>query len=636
MICGLVESNPLSSHTGLVESVLEESDSAIFLRWRTVSGAWRAYIPACALITRPLPGQVWFFEGTGTYDPEAGERWEISRGERCMPPSPLIIPFLCKNVPGLHEHRAKRWESRLGDLLTESLSMANVHLLADTLGGRLQYQIAERTVLFWQTFIQCLPLIKRMHASARADELAKRMFDHYGNEAYSKLRENPYRLLAFTSFQEADLIAQSMGVQKEDPRRLTAAIDAVMYQSQDYGQLGLQSSELQEAVAELLYIQKNETIAAISRAEKDGQLVRLASEILISEATARQLVFVTDTLATLAHSQNFSARRRRQISIEDAALQTLRYKSSWVRIHSAKLRRTFITSLTEALASQDESFQIIVESSLVEKSLLNKSKNFPVSTSTMALFETAPPGRHTVIWLSSSQSLRSLARALACASGATRFVLVDDGLAVTEKGLVATLLTYSELPSAHLADPDPSNETKEPHAENITGCFLESLEPYRSSAPKKPGNFILRVGSSDFFRALIGLCFQQLKNGPVAVVFANRDDCDFFKARWSNDLSQLPASPFYESLTVTTLDAIESEDVTTVVLPLPLGRSPFPGRPAFRTLKCERFVTVATIDVSSGVSDEINKHISHALLSFSKQLITQAKSRIAGSPDGDK
>ncbi|WP_165914270.1 helix-hairpin-helix domain-containing protein [Pseudomonas sp. IC_126] len=514
--------------------------------------------------------------------------------------------------------------------------MANVHLLADTLGGPLQYQIAERTVLFWQTFIQCLPLIKRMHVSACADELAKLMFDHYGNEAYEKLRVNPYRLLAFTSFQEADLIALSMGIPMEDPRRLTAAIDAVMYQSQDHGQLGLESSQLQEAVAKLLCIQKHETFAAILRAEKDGQLVRLATEILISEATARQLAFVTYTLTTLVHSYKSSARRRRHISIEDAVLQTLCYKSSWVRGHSAKLRHAFITSLTEALTSQNESFQIIVESPLVEESLLNKSKNLPVSTSTKALFETAPPGRHTVIWLSSSQSLMALARALACASGATRFVLVDDGLAATEKDLVATLLTYSELPSAHLIDPGSSNETKEPHAENLTSCFLESLEPYRSSAPKKPGNFVLRVGSSDFFRALIGLCFQQLKNGPVAVVFANRDDCDFFKARWANDLSQLPAPPFHESLTVTTLDAIESEDVTTMVLPLPLSRFPFPGRPAFRTLKCERFVTVATIDVSSGVPDEINKHISHALLSLSKQLITQAKSRILGSPDGNK
>ena len=59
--------------------------------------------------------------------------------------------------------------------------------------------------------------------------LAKKLLGIYGEELVEKLEDNPYRLLAFTSWKVADRLARAMGVPSEDERRLVAAADAVVY-----------------------------------------------------------------------------------------------------------------------------------------------------------------------------------------------------------------------------------------------------------------------------------------------------------------------------------------------------------------------------------------------------------------------
>jgi hypothetical protein len=626
--------NLLSRHVGLVESVFDTSDGAVSMRWRTASGTWRARIPAHALSSRPSPGQVWIYEGMSLSHPEAGEQWEIVQGERCVPSTALIIPFLCFNVPGLLEHRANRWLARWNDSLAEVLSMPNISSLAETLGAPSGHRIAEQTIRFWQTYAQRLPLIKTMRISNSADQLAEQLHDHYGDEAYEKLLVNPYRLLAFTSFKETDAIARSMGIHNDDPRRLKAAVEAAMHHSHDCGLLGLQDAELQKAVGALLSIEVDETSTAIRRAEEDGELSRLANDIWLSDATARQLAFVTKTLITLANVKAPKITRQRPMSVGDAIQHTLGCRISWVRGQSATLRDTFLVSLIDALIIKSESAQIIVESPLLADRLRKKSANALITTSKEGLSGDTLSENRNVIWASSSQRLDALARALVCAADANRLIVIDDGFASANSAVVAGLLTYSGLAAVHLTDPLIPNELEKRHSSEPNISVLENAPAYCSKKSQQTGVSVLRVKLEDYDRALIGVCFQQSKNGSVAVLFADQNACTAFELHWLKARAQVPAMSTDEPLTVTTLDAIESEDVATVILPWPITKIPFPLWSAVRTLARERVVIVAAVDASSIDPDQGPTSVSHAVLALSKQLMTETQALIVGDSDG--
>lgn len=635
MIPAPVGESLLSQHVGLVESVFDTSDGAVSMRWRTASGTWRARIPAHALNSRPSPGQVWTFNGMSHYHPEAGEQWEIVQGERCVPSTALIIPFLCFNVPGLLEHRANRWLARWNDSLVEILSMSNINSLAETLGGPSGHRIAERTIRFWQTYAHRLPLIKTMHISNRADQLAEQLQDHYGCEAYEKLLVNPYRLLAFTSFEETDAIARSMGIHNEDPRRLKAAVEAAMHHSHDCGLLGLQNAELQKAVAALLSIEVDETSTAIRLAEEAGEISRLATDIWLNDATARQLAFVTRTLAILTNVKAPKITSQRPMSVGDVIQYTLGGRISWVRGQSATLRDTYLVSLIDALIIKNETAQIIVESQLLADRLRKKSAKTLITTSKEGLSGVTSSENRTVIWVSSSQRLDALTRALVCAADANRLIVIDDGLASANSAVVAALLTYSGLAAVHLRDHFTLNELEKRHSSEPNISVLKNAPIYCSKKSQQTGISVLRVKLEDYERALIGVCFQQSKNGSVAVLFADQNACTAFELHWRKARAQVPAMPTDETLTVTTLDSIESEDVATVILPWPISRLPFPLSSALRTLARERVVIVAAVDASPIDPDQDPASVSRdAVLALSKQLMTEAHAQIVSDSDG--
>jgi hypothetical protein len=629
--------NQLSRHIGLVESVFETSDGAVSIFWRTASGTWRARIPAYMLTSRPSPGQVWSYEGTSHFHHGAGEQWEIVQGERCVPPTALIIPFLCYNVPGLFEHRANRWLLRWNDSLAEALSMPNIDLLAETLGAPFGRRIAKQAIKFWQKYVQRLPLIKTMHVSNSTDKLAEQLQDHYGDEAYDKLHVNPYRLLAFTSFKETDAIALSMGIQNNDPRRLKAAVEAALHHSYDCSLLGLRDAELHRVVGSLLNIEVDEARTAIRRAQEDGELTYLATDIWLSNATARQLTFVTKTLATLTNVKAHKITRQRPMSVGDVIQHTLERRISWVRGKSATLRNTFIASLIDALADKSEAAQIIVESPLLADRLRKKSASTLITTSKESLSGAATSDNRTVIWASSSQRLDALARALVCAADANRLIVIDDGFASANNTVVAAILTYSGLAAVHLTDLFTPNELDQRHFGEPSIFDLANAPAYCSKKSQQTGVSVLRVNLEDYDRALIGLSFQQLKNGSVAVLFTDQTACADFKLHWLKAREKVPAVPTDEALSVTTLDAIEPEDVATVILPWPISKLPFHHWSAVRTLARGRVVIVAAVDASSIGPDEDPADpasVSHAVLALAKQLIIKAQTQILGDSDG--
>lgn len=109
---------------------------------------------------------------------------------------------------------------------------------------------------------------------------AVKIFKKYGNDAIKIVQDNPYQLskdIYGIGFLSADSIALSLGIEKNSPRRIRAAIGHVLGASRDQGHCYLESEHIQEEVEKLLKEDFQElTATGIVGMEKDNELrVRL-------------------------------------------------------------------------------------------------------------------------------------------------------------------------------------------------------------------------------------------------------------------------------------------------------------------------------------------------------------------------
>ncbi len=109
---------------------------------------------------------------------------------------------------------------------------------------------------------------------------AVKIFKNYGNDAIKIVQDNPYQLskdIYGIGFFSADSIALSLGIEKNSPRRIRAAISHVLSASRDQGHCYLEAEYIQEEVKKLLKEDFQElTATGIVEMEKDNELrVRL-------------------------------------------------------------------------------------------------------------------------------------------------------------------------------------------------------------------------------------------------------------------------------------------------------------------------------------------------------------------------
>jgi exodeoxyribonuclease V alpha subunit len=109
---------------------------------------------------------------------------------------------------------------------------------------------------------------------------AVKIFKTYGNEAIKIVQDNPYQLskdIYGIGFFSADKIALSMGLEKDSPKRMQAAISHVLAASREQGHCYLELEQILEDVKALLAEDFSELlVTTIHRMEKEDDLkVRL-------------------------------------------------------------------------------------------------------------------------------------------------------------------------------------------------------------------------------------------------------------------------------------------------------------------------------------------------------------------------
>lgn len=192
--------------------------------------------------------------------------------------------------PGVGEVKARRLWEALGEALYDCLDHANRAGLAAVVGDELAAVLLQG----WQQYgdADVLRWFQRVGLDLR---LSRKLMAVYAGKALGAIEADPYRLLAFgMSWSAVDGLArQHFGLQREDERRLAAAVEAVVYQAFDAGDTCCERADVQAVLGRL--IGRPEVETALAHAESNhcvrisGSRVHALGPYLIEQTVAEAL-----------------------------------------------------------------------------------------------------------------------------------------------------------------------------------------------------------------------------------------------------------------------------------------------------------------------------------------------------------
>jgi exodeoxyribonuclease V alpha subunit len=152
--------------------------------------------------------------------------------------------------------------------------------------------------------------------------IAARLVREYGDDVLAVLCTNPYRLTEIRGigFKNADRIAQSLGIEPDDPQRLRAGLRFVLQQAEADGNTFLLFPELWRNAARLLGVGAEDALeSAVRGLVGDGELVVDGDRVYRSELweTERRLGEALGRRARVAASPLFDETVRPEVAVSD-------------------------------------------------------------------------------------------------------------------------------------------------------------------------------------------------------------------------------------------------------------------------------------------------------------------------------
>ncbi|CDZ54489.1 AAA family ATPase [Neorhizobium galegae] len=182
-----------------------------------------------------------------------------------------IVEFLASRPEfvGVGKTTAARLWERFGPDLYGILGDGDVDRLSELLDCN-QAAIVVETWRNQQALADCVVFFEEHGIEIG---VARKAVDFWGNEAVLKMKDNPYRMLTVCTWPQVDRVATALGILKDDPRRLVAAVESVLYDRLDRKHTWCDASPLVGLVAKRLATSAERASAAVELAVTDGAAI---------------------------------------------------------------------------------------------------------------------------------------------------------------------------------------------------------------------------------------------------------------------------------------------------------------------------------------------------------------------------
>lgn len=238
-------------------------------------GRWiRAVASRGRIVRAPLKGESWHLSGRYTQHPTYGEQLQIEGARLIRPAGKHLVSYLSSypafRGTGVGPAKASRLSEHFGERLPDILAEGQVQELEEVISR----ESASKLITSWREVAEEGAVMVFLDRHGIDHIYAEKITRFWPRDAVEKLTENPYRLLAFTSWEIADRLALSLGLDLGDRRRLIAAAEAAVYVRLDDAKDTLVETDILEAdIKKLLRCIGNKIPAiAIEQAVVDGSL----------------------------------------------------------------------------------------------------------------------------------------------------------------------------------------------------------------------------------------------------------------------------------------------------------------------------------------------------------------------------
>lgn len=260
---------------GIVENIVfqNETNTFVVFRLRPQSSAGAAVVVGS--IGAPLLGEEVELSGEWVEHARFGRQFKAETCRRlAVTTEKGIERFLASGIiKGIGPSLAAKLVGAFGARTLEILEFSP-HRLTDVEGIGAKKAEAIRLAFASQTELRDVMLFLELHGVSGA--YGARIVAAYGAMALDILRENPYRLAADVDgigFRTADQIAQSLGLERDHPQRLTAGIHYALLQIAQSGHCCVPEAVLVEEAAKLLAVDALEVGVILRRMITTGQLM---------------------------------------------------------------------------------------------------------------------------------------------------------------------------------------------------------------------------------------------------------------------------------------------------------------------------------------------------------------------------
>lgn len=226
------------------------------------------------------PGEVLRISGFYEQHPKYGLQVRIESYESMIPATMVgIEKYLGSGlIKGIGPEMAKRIVKQFGlntlDIIEKDIQKLS---LIEGVGPKRIGQIKEA----WKEQKEIRRIMIFLQGYGVSSGLASKIFKTYGQQAVTRLQENPYALASDifgVGFLTADHIAEKMGIQKEAPIRLKAGLTYILQQKSEEGHVCLPEEALLQAAVSQLQVDYRDLVQALKELINNKQLRRQATQ----------------------------------------------------------------------------------------------------------------------------------------------------------------------------------------------------------------------------------------------------------------------------------------------------------------------------------------------------------------------
>jgi exodeoxyribonuclease V alpha subunit len=236
------------------------------------------------------PGEQLICTGAFSEHARHGWRFEVETFHSTLPQSSEgIALWLMTRVTGIGRTFARAIVDHFGaehvfaELDRDPERLREVRTKA---GRAISRKSVERAIEAWRDVATIREVEAFLFTHGISAGLAGRLVRQYGDEVVAVLQQDPYRLteLPRIGFKIADRIAQSLGIDLDDPQRLRAGLRFVLEQAEADGHTFLPTGELWQAAVRLLGVGEVEQLeSAVDGLVDDGVAVIEADRVYRAE-----------------------------------------------------------------------------------------------------------------------------------------------------------------------------------------------------------------------------------------------------------------------------------------------------------------------------------------------------------------